>query len=78
LLKEEKLIQAGYSKEQIHEACRTTLLHQVTSTKVHERRRLETISEIRREKRRAHPGARKTFLGKSRRIFFDMANSFAS
>jgi hypothetical protein len=30
----------------IHEVCRATLLHQVASTKVQERRRLETISEI--------------------------------
>jgi hypothetical protein len=32
--------------KQIHEVCRATLIHQVASTRVHERRRLETISEI--------------------------------
>jgi hypothetical protein len=45
-LKEEKLIHVGYSKKKIHEVCRATLLHQVASTKVQERRRLETLCDI--------------------------------
>jgi hypothetical protein len=45
-LKEEKLIHVGYLKKKIHEVCRATLIHQVASTKVHERRRLETLSAM--------------------------------
>jgi hypothetical protein len=46
-------------EKQIHGACRATLLYQVASTKVQERRRLETMAKLARYTRSFWPSGRR-------------------